>query len=144
MKNLMPLACQDTTLVSPPTTPVPSPTLEGRTSRMRLSPLVTRILIALLILRVLAVPVAARPDSSPSPSAHRFIVRICAWPAQRPPRPNDVAILLLGCRGPVPGPRPFAFWAASLADPDRPPLSRLASSSVRQSTANRIIDGPRC
>src|SRR3954468_16177032 len=124
--------------------PLPFSTLEGPISRMRVSPLMTRILIALLTLRVLAAPVAARPDTPHSPSAHRFIVRICAWPAQRPQRATAVAILLPGSRGTVPDPRTAAIRATTLRDLSRSALSRLAAPSVRDATAHRVIDSPRC
>jgi hypothetical protein len=44
-----------------------------------------RVLIALLTLRVLAAPVAARPDAPKPTSQDRFIVRVCAWPARSTP-----------------------------------------------------------
>lgn len=40
--------------------------------------------ILLLTVRVLASPLALRPESLRVPSNYRFVVRICAWPALRP------------------------------------------------------------
>jgi hypothetical protein len=45
----------------------------------------TRILIVLLVLRMLAAPVAL-PDSSRTQAQHPLIVRVCAWPVHRPKR----------------------------------------------------------
>jgi hypothetical protein len=45
-----------------------------------------RLLVALLVLRVLAAPVAIRPvERGPHPH-YGFTARICAWPPQRPQR----------------------------------------------------------
>jgi hypothetical protein len=50
---------------------------------MHLPKSMSRILIVLLVLRVFAAPIAARPSTfRPYPKAG-FIVRVCAWPAQR-------------------------------------------------------------
>ncbi len=43
---------------------------------------VTRILILLLLFRVLAAPIAARPESHRPYAKAGFIVRVCAWPAR--------------------------------------------------------------
>jgi hypothetical protein len=43
----------------------------------------TRLLIALLILRVIAAPITLRPVSYRPQAKDGFVVRVCAWPAQR-------------------------------------------------------------
>jgi len=53
---------------------------------MRPRTVLTTTLIALLVLRVLAAPIAARPEPPRPPSTSRFIARVCAWPASRPQR----------------------------------------------------------
>jgi hypothetical protein len=107
----------------------------------------TRILISLLILRVLAAPIAARPDTPKPPSNDRFIVRVCAWPAQRPQRLTSASILRPSFRGSGRDAK-----ANVIPDSQAPPLrelsqsvlSRLAIMSDRDTTAFRIVDSPRC
>jgi hypothetical protein len=52
---------------------------------------VTRAVVALLVLRVLAAPIASRPDNYRLRTTHRFVARVCTWPAQRPQRSIPVA-----------------------------------------------------
>jgi len=66
---------------------------------MHRGPGILRILVAFLILRIFAAPVAARPDAARSLNEHRFIVRICAWPVQRPERPTLTSRLSVGSTG---------------------------------------------
>jgi hypothetical protein len=44
------------------------------------------VVILLLTLRVLASPLAMRPDSSRTPTTYHLVARVCSWPAQRPQR----------------------------------------------------------
>jgi hypothetical protein len=52
---------------------------------MRLSANLSRTLVLLLALRVIAAPLALRPIS-PQNHTHRVVVRVCAWPASRSQR----------------------------------------------------------
>src|SRR4051812_37740326 len=54
------------------------------------------LVILLLILRVLAAPLAMRPVSYRTPSHYHLVARICAWPVQRSP---FAASLVLASRG---------------------------------------------
>lgn len=101
----------------------------------------TRILVLLLILRVLAAPIAARPDSyRPHPKAG-FIVRVCAWPVQRSdtsaihvPGNSDGANTAMF---PVTTGRAIAFLTPARR------LDRLALS-LHDPSSRRLIDSPRC
>jgi hypothetical protein len=53
---------------------------------MRLRLLIERAVLCLLMLRMIAAPLALRPESTaPRPNFH-LVARVCAWPAQRPQR----------------------------------------------------------
>jgi hypothetical protein len=114
---------------------------------MRSKPGMTRILISLLFLRMLAAPIAARPDTPKPPSTDRFIVRFCAWPAQRPQCVNSATVLRPSFRGS----RCFAGadWIAvsqahALGSPGRSALSLLITRSFHGTSALRLDDSPRC
>src|SRR6185437_3481300 len=67
-----------------------------RRDRDRVRPLrkvLTRVLTVLLALRVVAAPIAARPDAPTSSASHRFVIRKCSWPVQRPYRATAASIL---------------------------------------------------
>jgi hypothetical protein len=90
---------------------------------------VSRTLIVLLVLRVLASPIAL-PDS-PRHQAHtQLVVRVCVWTAQRPQRPALAETA---------GGRLLRGWDDASTDPvlaaavrDRTPLgrTRMASSAL--------------
>lgn len=62
---------------------------------MRLLFLPTKILSILLITRMIAAPIALRPDSSTPCANYHLVMRVCAWPAQRPQRsPTSSEILI--------------------------------------------------
>lgn len=79
-----------------------------------------RILVALLVLRVVAAPAAARPDPPRPPSHARFIVRVCSWPAQRPQRVTTPAL-----------------WTRRPVAPQDEPAGDLIASA-RRSARNRV------
>jgi hypothetical protein len=45
---------------------------------------IARTLIVFLALRAAAAPIALRHDLPTPASPHRFVIRVCAWAAQRP------------------------------------------------------------
>jgi hypothetical protein len=118
----------------------------SRESDMRLTSSMTRILIALIVLRVLAAPISARPDLPKAPSDARFIVRVCAWPAQRAQRLSASASLVSR----------FSGRGAWVSRPSAPSYPRLASlwtlgrlslrlpPFYRDPSALRLLDSPRC
>ena len=57
------------------------------------------LVILLLTLRVLAAPLAMRPEPFRNPSNYRLVVRVCAWPAQRPQRSLTSTSLVPSFRG---------------------------------------------
>jgi hypothetical protein len=101
----------------------------------------TRVLILLLILRVLAAPIAARPDSYRPHPKDGFIVRVCAWPVHRsnasaicaPRNSNGENTAMF----PVTTDRAIAFLTRSFR------LDRLALS-LHEPSSRRLIDSPRC
>jgi len=107
----------------------------------------TRILILLLVLRVLAAPIAARPDSYRPHSKAGFIVRVCAWPAQRPQRSNTSAISVPGYGGRGYGGNTARFagtTARTLAFLTRARLFHRVVLSFHDPSSLRLIDSPRC
>jgi hypothetical protein len=106
----------------------------------------TRALVVLLVLRVVAAPIAARPDP-PTPSAgHPFVFRKCAWPAPRPQRMTSVSILRPSHRGPGRGPKadPISGHPARHPAPlTEGCLSRLVLLCSRDRAAFRLTDSPR-
>jgi hypothetical protein len=107
----------------------------------------TRTLIILLILRVIAAPITLRPISYRPQAKKGFVVRVCAWPAQRAVRSNVTAFSVpdhddsgLGEiveRLPVP-----SAWDLAHLDFAQPfqRLKRL----LHDPGARRSIDSPRC
>jgi hypothetical protein len=107
----------------------------------------TRILIFLLILRVLAAPIAARPNCYRPLSKTGFIVRVCVWPAQRPQRLTASSICLSGDGSRGQGERMHGFWsttARTLISPMRARLFHQVTESFHDLSAFRLIDSPRC
>ena len=103
-----------------------------------------RTLIVLLILRVVAAPITARPDTARPPSQARFIVRVCAWPAQRPQRLTSASILL-----PRSGNNPrnvrFVSFPRSLDRADGSLIRARLSRLTHQDTSSvHLSDCPRC
>jgi hypothetical protein len=61
---------------------------------------VTRTLVILLLtLRVLAAPLAMRPEPFKTPARFHLVARVCAWPAQRPQRSLSLTSLAPCFRG---------------------------------------------
>lgn len=108
-----------------------------------------RILIVLLALRVVDAPIAARPDPPRPPSHSRFVVRVCAWPAQRPQRVTAPAIRTrewhpaedesVAYLIPPAGRRGRGAVTASAVL-----LRRLACRGTDHDTAVHLSDCPRC
>jgi hypothetical protein len=70
----------------------------------------------LLTLRMLAAPLAVRPETPKSPNAFRLATRVCAWPVERPQRSS-------------------ARLHRSLSPtPDNEPIGQFADDSNRRST----------
>jgi hypothetical protein len=96
---------------------------------------------------VVAAPIAARPDTPKPSSNDRFIVRVCAWPAQRPQRPTCAPVRQVrpggGRRdegsGFIPGHRDRPAGALSGTG-----LSRLGPLVTRNRSGVRLSDCPRC
>jgi hypothetical protein len=103
-----------------------------------------RILIGLLILRVIAAPVTARPDPPRSADGPRFVVRVCAWPAQRAQRPTVAPQREFRSEGPgaVPAGRLSPTSRAGASGPLTG--ARLFGLSFRDSDLVRVHDRPRC
>ena len=60
----------------------------------------TRTLVILLLtLRVLAAPLAMRPEPLKTPARYQLVARVCAWPAQRPQRSLSLTSLAPCYRG---------------------------------------------
>ena len=57
------------------------------------------LLIFLLTLRVLAAPLAMRPEPSRTPANFHLVARVCAWPVQSPRRSLPVTSLVPSFRG---------------------------------------------
>jgi len=107
---------------------------------------VTRILTILLVLRVLASPIALSPESHPAPHG-RYIARVCVWPAQRPYRLSPAESILP--RFARDGYDALAPWRPACAADSAGPLTRAALSGsvgfVRSpSPSVRLSDCPRC
>lgn len=64
----------------------------------------SRTLLLLLVLRMVAAPVALRPGSPSPRTGTTFVARVCAWPAARPQRLRSILSLvpLSRGKGPVP------------------------------------------
>ena len=114
---------------------------------MHLMERMSRILIFLLILRVLAAPIAARPDSYRPHSKTGFIVRICAWPAERSQRLNGSAIRVPGYGGRGHGGNTTVFSGTSaraVALLTRAQVFHRIVLSFHNPSSLRPIDTPRC
>jgi hypothetical protein len=104
----------------------------------------SRILILLLILRVLAAPIAARPDSYRPHSKTGFIVRVCAWPAHRS---HASAVRVANCDGHGHGGNTAMFpgtTTRALAFLTRRRLFDPVVLSFHDLSSRRLIDSPRC
>ncbi len=58
--------------------------------------LIRTSVLLLLTLRVLATPLAMRPESPSAVTKYRLVARVCAWPALRPER--SISATSLGLR----------------------------------------------
>jgi hypothetical protein len=106
----------------------------------------TRTLIVLLIIRVIAAPITLRPISYPPQAKKGFVVRVCAWPAQRAVRSTVSAFSVPDYDGGLSGiverlPVPSACDLAHLDFAQ--PFQRLMLS-FSDPGARRFIDCPRC
>jgi hypothetical protein len=108
------------------------------------APSVSRVLVALLVLRVLASPIAARPDSPRPPSNDRFIVRLCAWPAQRVQRFNSKEVLSPRTPGDLRPYRTPMEPASTLDRLARAHLTRLSLLAAANKHLIHLFDAPRC
>ena len=61
------------------------------------------LVIFLLTLRVLAAPLAMRPEQSRTPANFHLVARVCAWPVQSPRRSLLFTSLVPSFRGRGPG-----------------------------------------
>ena len=104
----------------------------------------TRTVVVLIILRMIAAPVAMRPDAPTAASNHRFVVRVCTWPVPRPLRQASQLVL--------PGSAPDDRKTMT-GQPPRPGLvDRLTRSRVTERTpvadsrraSVHLSDCPRC
>jgi hypothetical protein len=104
----------------------------------------SRIVILLLVLRMFAAPIAARPVSTRPYVKAGFIVRVCAWPAKRS---HDAAIGVCEHGGCWHGEIPSTFSSAttqSLAIRTRfRSFDRVVVASHGPGWRRRI-DSPRC
>jgi hypothetical protein len=108
---------------------------------------VTRILTLLLVLRVLAAPIAARPDSYRPHPKSGFIVRVCAWPAQRPQHSNASVMSVPDYGGRGHGGNTARFpgtSARALSFLTRARVFHRVVLSFHDPGSYRIIDSPRC
>jgi hypothetical protein len=106
-----------------------------------------RILIFLLILRVLAAPIAARPDCYRPLSKTGFIIRVCMWPAQGPQRLTASSTSLPSEDSRGQGERMHGFLsttACTLISPIRAHLFHQVTVSFHDLSAFRLNDSPRC
>jgi hypothetical protein len=113
---------------------------------MHLSKSMTRTLIVLLILRVVAAPITLRPISYRPQAKKGFVVRVCSWPAQRAVRSNVSAFSVPDYDGGPGGivehlPVPSACDLAHLNIAQ--PFKRLMLL-LHDPGARRFIDCPRC
>jgi hypothetical protein len=61
--------------------------------------LIRTLVIVLVTVRVVAAPLAMRPESPRYASKYRLVARVCAWPAQRLERPISAASLVPRFKG---------------------------------------------
>jgi hypothetical protein len=103
-----------------------------------------RTLIVLLILRVVAAPITARPDAPTPLSQGRFIVRVCAWPAERPRRLAAGSDFSVRPGNHERDPSPASPVLRACAEPTRGRLSLLMASALGDRPPVRLSDCPRC
>src|SRR3954447_10149428 len=102
-----------------------------------------RCLILLLVLRMIAAPLALRPGSPASGSNSHYIVRVCAWPAQRLQRTPPVALILRRHLGGDPGADHDPDFRPRHHDPC--PLTRTSPRRNGQDAVSSSLVGPlRC
>ena len=107
----------------------------------------TRTLVVLLILRVIAAPISARPDTFRPTTTDRFYARVCAWPAQKPGRLSSscVPVPRPGDDGPDVAPGLFPKDRGRAAGPlPRETLSRLTRLTFQDRSPVRLSDRARC
>jgi hypothetical protein len=109
----------------------------------------TKILICLLMLRVVAAPITLRPTTYRPQAKHGFVVRICSWPTQRMDRSNIAAIVAPGhdedghCMTIERLPLSSTCDHALLTDGQLLQHQQLMSS-LQDTSSRRLIDSPRC
>ena len=104
------------------------------------------LVILLLMLRVVASPLAMRPDSHRTPTIYRLVARVCAWPVQGPLRSLSATSLVPRFPGNRPG--NFEYWdhgsgpknilsltQRGLIPPWQPRLAGLVVESARRPLA---------
>jgi hypothetical protein len=113
-------------------------------STMRLLRILT---IVLLVLRVLAAPITTRPANYRPGAKAGFIVRICAWPAQRPHRATESLIAASRDFGPGHRAPKRGFRGTMRLARTSPILGRVfhqVNWSGGELSARRRLDSPRC
>lgn len=111
---------------------------------MRPRTCVVRILAALLVLRVFAAPIGLRPGPSTPAVGHRFVIRVCAWPAQRPARPALVGSHGTRFRGPGGDPLARVNPALQARAPRAPGLAPSSALALPVGVSVHLSDCPRC
>ncbi len=109
---------------------------------------IARLLIfCILVMRVVAAPIAARPLAAGIQTKTGFVVRVCAWPIQRPQRSTSASLVL---RGPG-GPHRETFAAngqarsLGLDTPSNPFRSAFGIGRfIHDPRSHRRLDRPRC
>ena len=108
----------------------------------------TRTLVILLLtLRILASPLAMRPESPRTPANYRVVTRICAWPAQRPQRCLSATSLVpyFGGRFPESAEgRGSSYGPQHQRSLTRATLSRLNSPALRGRCSGQLTVCLRC
>jgi hypothetical protein len=105
------------------------------------------LILLLLILRFLAAPIAARPDSYRPHTKAGFIVRVCAWPAQRPHRSTACPISLPSYGGLGHDGHTHGFWGTTARTRTSLILACLfhqVTWSWHHQSERRLVDSPRC
>lgn len=117
---------------------------QERGSAMRPNASMTRTLFLFIVLRMVAAPVALRPDTPKTAINHGFIVRMCAWPAHRPGRTNTAEHLVSRRRGNdqnAPAYRARQPWIYA-SSPSI--LAHLSLHARRNRLTVHLSDCPRC
>jgi hypothetical protein len=105
------------------------------------------LVILLLTLRMLASPLAMRPESPRTPANYRLVTRICAWPAPAPQRCLSATSLVpyFGGRFPESAEgRKYSYDPPNHRSLTRATLSRLASPALRGRCSGQLTDCLRC